>query len=151
MTMIFSSAGKDFPGMGTCSEHFFAETEVLLIQHMELHASMADQEDREQEWLARQYVANPKAPLRFYMEAGWFETDLMMPDGFSINLLASNRHFRDILQAKEYPVISREVSGGHSTLIWRGTFADGLLALLGRDAFGNGISLEPNRWNIDAL
>jgi enterochelin esterase-like enzyme len=86
----------------------------------------------EQEWLARQFIAKPKAPLRFYLEAGLFETDLMMVDGFSINLLASNRHLRDALQEKGYPVFYREFSGGHSTVIWRGTLADGLLALLGK-------------------
>ena len=57
-----------------------------------------------------------------------------MVDGYSINLLASNRHFRDILQAKGYPVHYREFSGGHSTVIWRGTLADGLIALLGKGA-----------------
>jgi enterochelin esterase-like enzyme len=88
--------------------------------------------DHEQEWLARQYMAQPKAALRFYLEAGLFETDLMMVDGFSINLLASNRHLRDVLQAKGYPVHYREFSGGHSTVIYRGTLADGLLALLGK-------------------
>ncbi len=93
--------------------------------------------DREQEWLARQYAANPKASLRFFLEAGLFETDLMMVDGFSINLLASNRHLRDILGAKGYPVFYREFSGGHSTVIWRGTLADGLLALLGKGAGRN--------------
>jgi enterochelin esterase-like enzyme/ubiquinone/menaquinone biosynthesis C-methylase UbiE len=101
------------------------------------------EEDREQEWLARQYASNPKAPLRLYLEAGLFETDLMMPDGFSINLLASSRHLRDILHAKEYPVIYREFSGGHSTLIWRGTLADGLLALLGDESHEDRNTPEP--------
>jgi len=84
------------------------------------------------DWLVRQYAGQPQLPMRFYLEAGLFETDLMMVDGYSINLLASNRHFRDILQAKGYPVHYREFSGGHSTVIWRGTLADGLLALLGK-------------------
>jgi enterochelin esterase-like enzyme len=84
------------------------------------------------DWLVRQYAGQLQLPLRFYLEAGLFETDLMMVDGYSINLLASNRHFRDILQAKGYPVHYREFSGGHSTVIWRGTLADGLLALLGK-------------------
>lgn len=88
--------------------------------------------DPEQDWLARQYMAQPKAALRFYLEAGLFETDLMMVDGYAINLLASNRHLRDVLQAKGYPVHYQEFSGGHSTVIWRGTLADGLQALLGK-------------------
>jgi enterochelin esterase-like enzyme/precorrin-6B methylase 2 len=99
--------------------------------------------DNEQVWLARQYAASPKAPLRFYLEAGLFETDLMMVDGFSINLLASNRHLRDVMQAKGYPVFYREFSGGHSTVIWRGTLADGLLALLGKDAGKDSNQGEP--------
>jgi enterochelin esterase family protein len=93
--------------------------------------------DPEQDWLARQYAANPKAPLHFYMEAGLFETDLMMVDGFSINLLASNRHLRDVLQARGYPVHYREFSGGHNTVIYRGTLADGLLALFGGQVFAS--------------
>lgn len=92
--------------------------------------------EHEGEWLARQYATHPRLPLNFYLEAGLFETDLMMVDGFSIDLLASNRHLRDVLQAKGNPVHYREFSGGHSTVIYRGTLADGLLALLG-EATGN--------------
>ena len=88
--------------------------------------------ENEPDWLIRQYAGQPQLPLRFYLEAGLFETDLTMVDGFSINLLASNRHLRDVLISKGYPVHYREFSGGHSTVIWRGTLADGLLALLGK-------------------
>jgi len=101
--------------------------------------------DHEQEWLARQYAANPKAPLRFYLEAGLFETDIFMVDGFSINLLASNRHMRDVLQAKGYPVHYREFSGGHSTVIYRGTLAEGLLALYGNEAYKDKNLPEPEK------
>ena len=110
--------------------------------------------EHEQEWLPRQYATSPKVPLRFYLEAGSFETDLMMVDGFSINLLASNRHIRDVLQAKGYPIFYHEFSGGHSCVIWRGTLADGLLALLGKGA-GSDInqdeSPKPNNRTILAL
>jgi hypothetical protein len=92
------------------------------------------EEESEPNWLARQYATHPSFPLRFYLEAGLFETDLMMVDGYSINLLASNRHLRDVLQAKGYPIHYREFSGGHSSVIWRGTLADGLIALLGKGA-----------------
>ena len=88
--------------------------------------------DSEQDWLARQYMLKPKAPLRFSLEAGLFETDIMMVDGFAINQLASTRNLRDILQAKGYPVFHRKFSGGHSTVIWLGTLADSLSALLGK-------------------
>jgi len=88
--------------------------------------------EREPDWLARQYAGQPQLPLRFYLEAGCFETDLMMVDGYAINLLSSNRHLRDVLQAKGYSVYYQEFSGGHSSVIWRGTLVDGLLALLGK-------------------
>jgi enterochelin esterase family protein len=50
-------------------------------------------------------------------------------DGYTINLLASNRNLNTILQAKGYPVQYHEFSGGHSTVNWRGTLADGLIEL----------------------
>ncbi|HEX4964510.1 MAG TPA: enterochelin esterase [Thermoanaerobaculia bacterium] len=85
--------------------------------------------ETEPEWLARQLAAGPKLPVRFYLEAGLME-DRQRPDGPS--LLASNRHLRTVLQAKGYAVEYHEFNGGHSILNWRGSFADGLLALFGR-------------------
>lgn len=83
----------------------------------------------EPEWLARQLAAGPKLPLRFYLEAGLME-DKPRPGGTS--LLAANRHLRTVLQARGYAVEYREFNGGHSILNWRGSFADGVLALFGK-------------------
>lgn len=82
--------------------------------------------DHEPEWLARQFAAGPRLPLRFYLHAGVFEGDLP----------AANRHLRTVLQARGYEVHYPEFVGAHSWACWRGTLADGLLALLGdrRDA-----------------
>ena len=90
----------------------------------------APRDDAEPEWLARQLAAGPKLPLRFYLEAGLME-DRVRPDGTS--LLGSNRHLRTVLQAKGYAVQYREFNGGHSILNWRGSLADGLLALFGKN------------------
>jgi enterochelin esterase-like enzyme len=76
-------------------------------------------------WLTRRFVAIPRRPVRFYLEAGRFE------DGFPESLLAENRRFRDVLEAKGYTVHYSEFSGGHDYVTWRGTFADGLMALTG--------------------
>ncbi len=84
------------------------------------------QQEKEYEWLARQFVTRDRLPLRFYLEMGSLENirykDRPTP-------LVASRHFRDVLQAKGYDVNYVEFSGGHDYLCWRGTLADGLLAL----------------------
>lgn len=85
-------------------------------------------DEAEPEGLARQLAAGPKLPLRFYLEAGLMED--RPREGTS--LLAANRHLRTVLQARGNAVEYREFNGGHSILNWRGSFADGLLALFGK-------------------
>jgi enterochelin esterase-like enzyme len=78
------------------------------------------EEGEEAAWLPRQYIQGPKLPLKFYLEAGLFENDI----------LQSTRRFRDVLQAKGYEVAYHEFAGGHDRLTWRGTLADALLFLM---------------------
>ncbi|MEN8171791.1 MAG: alpha/beta hydrolase-fold protein [Chloroflexota bacterium] len=80
------------------------------------------------DWLVRQFVGTEKLPLRFYMDAGLLETKVDPEEGISI--LMGNRHMRDVLDAKGYSVHHAEFNGGHNPVCWRGTFADGLLALI---------------------
>jgi enterochelin esterase-like enzyme len=68
------------------------------------------------------YRDHAKLPIKFYMEVGRFDS-----------LAGLNREFRDVLLTKGYPVTYREFDGGHDYLCWRGSLADGLIALLGRD------------------
>lgn len=77
-------------------------------------------------WLIRQFVTTRKLPIRFYLEAGLFENDC--PD----TLLAQNRRLHDVLEAKGYSVVYSEFAGGHEFLSWRGSVADGLIALASR-------------------
>jgi enterochelin esterase family protein len=78
-------------------------------------------------WLIRQFVTTRKLPIRFYLEAGLFENDC--PE----TLLGQNRRMRDVLEAKGYSVVYSEFAGGHEFLSWRGSVADGLIALAGRE------------------
>src|SRR5579871_921522 len=78
--------------------------------------------------LIRQFVTSPRLPIRFYLEAGRFE------DSLGGSLVASNRQLRDVLRAKGYDVHYSEYSGGHDFVTWRGTFANGLMALTGAPA-----------------
>ena len=83
-------------------------------------------EAEEHGWLVRQCVASERLPPRFYMDAGTFERGIRDP-----SILHYNRHMRDVLRAKGYPVSYSEFSGGHDYICWQGTLADGLLALVG--------------------
>jgi enterochelin esterase family protein len=77
-------------------------------------------------WLIRQFATTRRLPIRFYLEAGLFET------GHSGSNLAENRRMRDVLDAKGYSVVYSEFAGGHEYLNWRGSVADGLIALAGQ-------------------
>jgi enterochelin esterase family protein len=90
-----------------------------------------DSEDSRTEgnWLVQQFITSRKLPVRFYLEAGTFEVD---KDGTGGNILEATRTLRDVLRAKGYEVHYQQSVNGHSDLSWRGTFADGLIALLGR-------------------
>jgi len=79
-------------------------------------------------WLIKEYVAAPRRATRFYLDAGVFEADRFVTGGA---ILESTRHFRDVLRAKGYSVTFAQFTGGHDYLSWRGTFADGLLHLMG--------------------
>jgi enterochelin esterase family protein len=74
----------------------------------------------EKEWLTKQYLGAPTQDTRFFIEAGLCE-----------GMLRENRHFRDVLNAKGYRVVAySEYNGGHDYCCWRGSLADGLMALL---------------------
>jgi len=77
-------------------------------------------------WLTRQFAKSPRLPLRFFMEVG------MLEQGIPINMVLENRRLHDVLVAKGYPVTYSEYNGGHDMLCWRGSLADGLIALVGR-------------------
>ncbi len=82
----------------------------------------------EPNWVAQQFLTAPKLPVRFYLDAGSFEVDVLGSGGV---ILETSRHLRDVLRAKGYEVHYQEFAGGHDYLQWRGTLADGLLALVG--------------------
>jgi enterochelin esterase family protein len=85
--------------------------------------------DREHEWLARQFVAALPVPVRYYLEVGRLETH--QTPGIGPTQVIANRHLRNVLQARGYSLTYGENNGGHNFLSWRGTLADGLIALLG--------------------
>ncbi|MGI9068887.1 MAG: alpha/beta hydrolase-fold protein [Pyrinomonadaceae bacterium] len=90
-------------------------------------------EDKNWEWLTRQFAASPRLPLRFSFEAGLLENTSGGPPGrpFPPPLLVVNRKLRDTLQSKGYSVHYTEFNGNHTLFNWRGTLASHLIALVG--------------------
>jgi enterochelin esterase-like enzyme len=80
-------------------------------------------------WMAKQFIASPKLALKFYLDAGTFEYDVLGTGG---SILETSRHMRDVLLAKGYEVHYQQFVGGHDYLSWRGTFADGLMNVIGK-------------------
>ena len=87
--------------------------------------------DMEPGWLPRQYVESPRLHLKFYLDAGLYETEVSTIEGPPTDILASTRRMRNLLQMKGYPVHYSEFSGGHGPMNWARTLADGLIALFG--------------------
>ena len=68
----------------------------------------------------RAYSTGTPAPIRFFLEAGATERDL----------LEQNRRMRRVLEEGRYDLTYREYQGGHDYACWRGGLADGLIAML---------------------
>lgn len=89
------------------------------------------------ELLARELASRPALPLRVFLGVGtmddvpWEGKD---PRHGYATVLVSARHLRDVLEARGYCFAYREFGGGHEALAWRGTFAEGIAWLLGKDA-----------------
>jgi enterochelin esterase family protein len=85
--------------------------------------------DEEPGWIIRRFVESPRLPLDICMDVGVLDRLRGTPDDPA--LLDLNRHLRDVLLAKGYPLQYVEFTGGHDYAWWRGTLADGLIYLLG--------------------
>ena len=90
-------------------------------------------EEKDWEWLTRQFGKSPRLPLRFSFEAGLMENTSGGPPGRPIPppTLVANRNLRDTLQSKGYSVHYTEFNGNHTLFNYRGTLASHLIALVG--------------------
>lgn len=78
------------------------------------------EDDKKCNWMAKQFESIDKLNLKFYLNVGILEGDIM---------LKFNKQFRDTLINKGYDVIYGEFKSGHDYLCWGETLADGLIAL----------------------
>ena len=76
------------------------------------------------EWLVRKFASTDKLPIRFFLEAGIFETR-----AGAGGILHNNRALYQVLQDKGYDVVKEERSGGHDYVSWCETLHSGLQTL----------------------
>ncbi len=62
-----------------------------------------EEDEKEEEWLTKQFLRSEKLPLKFYVNVGNLET----------RAIKWVRNFRNMLQKKEYPHYYEEYPGGH--------------------------------------
>jgi len=128
-------AGSSLGGLGAaCAGLWHPETfGNVLSQSGAFHRTPPSASDQgaanmEPNWLVRQVISSPRKKVRFYLDAGSAEFNAT---GGGDAILFCTRTLRDVLRAKGYEVQYQEFAGGHDYLSWRGTLADGLIALLG--------------------
>ncbi len=73
-------------------------------------------------------LSRPRLPVRIYLDAGLFETEV---GDMRTSILEGNRDLRARLDAVGCDLHYQEFSGGHDFVSWRGTLSDGLIALVG--------------------
>ncbi len=73
--------------------------------------------------LTREYANASRHTVKFFLEAGLFENDVV---GVGGQILEHNRHLRDVLTAKGYEMHYQEFPGGHDRMNWRASFPGAL-------------------------
>jgi enterochelin esterase-like enzyme len=78
--------------------------------------------------LARYFMRRPKLPLTIYMDVGRYEARSETEN--DVGHLGANRHVRDILRMRGYPLLYREYCGGHDFYCCRQSLVDALRWIL---------------------
>ncbi len=79
------------------------------------------EEEKEEEWLTKQYLQNEKLNLKFYLNVGNLETRAIKPI----------QNFHKMLQKKGYTHFYNEYPGGHEYIAWQTYLPEGLIYLIG--------------------
>jgi enterochelin esterase-like enzyme len=112
----------------------------LALQHADVFGNVISQSgsywwsppnDLEDQWVPRQYAKNAKLPVRFFISVGLLESEQALRNGLP-SMLHANRHFRDVLVARDYSVVYQEINAGHDPLNWQTTISDLLLAVFAK-------------------
>jgi len=80
-----------------------------------------EEDEKEDEWLTKQFLRSEALPLKFYINVGNLET----------RAIDWVRNFRNMLQKKEFLHYYEEYPGGHEYIAWREHLPEGLIYLIG--------------------
>lgn len=90
-------------------------------------------------WMMRRYAETPANNVRFYLDAGRYESTR----AGRLGILETNRHLADVLRARGYDVTQVEHDTGHDYFHWQGSLACGLIALLNPEVYRGGLKACP--------
>ena len=97
----------------------------------------------EASWLTRQYQQSPRYPVRFWLQAGKFETN--GPDG---GIYANTLEFEQVLKEKGYTVSFHPSSSGHDYAAWCEALISGMRDLTGLALNGKPATPDPAQQQI---
>ncbi|MFB5949204.1 Enterochelin esterase [Klebsiella pasteurii] len=97
----------------------------------------------EASWLTRQYQQSPRYPVRFWLQAGKFETS--GPDG---GIYANTLEFERVLKEKGYTVSFHPSSSGHDYAAWCEALVSGMRDLAGLAFKGKPATPDPAQQQI---
>ena len=97
----------------------------------------------EASWLTRQYQQSPRYPVRFWLQAGKFETS--GPDG---GIYANTLEFEQVLKEKGYTVSFHPSSSGHDYAAWCEALVSGMRDLAGLALKGKPATPDPAQQQI---
>ena len=80
-----------------------------------------EEDEKEEEWLTKQFLRCDKLTLKFFVNVGNLET----------RAIRWVRNFREMLQKKGYTYYYEEYPGGHEYVAWREHLPEGLIYLIG--------------------
>jgi enterochelin esterase family protein len=80
----------------------------------------------EEEWLIKEFSNHEKLPLKFYLNAGYFEGRPYDTEPIMMEVISK---MREVLLSKGYEVIYEQFQSGHDYLSWGEGLANGLIAI----------------------
>jgi enterochelin esterase-like enzyme len=87
--------------------------------------------DAGREGFAHLVASSERVPVRFYMTIGLLERGRLFYVDL-VSMIHSNRHVRDVLQARGYTFFYHEVAASHDPFNWEATLPQALITLLAR-------------------